>query len=140
MDERARARSDGTVNRGGAVFGLVTQRDLVRVIDSDRYPFSSRIRTLGAIRAKLKPEPEGIDAGLAAAKGLRTAIEKQIPGCNRWKLAQSVALLFPPRQPAESGYDGRRVPAYPRRLSETWRIYSPSVGSTSPTKLSGVGC
>ena len=88
MDERARARSDGTVNRGGAVFGLVTQRDLVRVIDSDRYPFSSRIRTLGAIRAKLKPEPEGIDAGLAAAKGLRTAIEKQIPGCNRWKLAQ----------------------------------------------------
>lgn len=39
------------------MFGLVTLRDLVRVIDSDRYPFSSRIRTLGAILAKLKPEP-----------------------------------------------------------------------------------
>ena len=39
------------------MFGLVTQRDLVRVIDSDRYPFSPRIRTLRAILAKLRPEP-----------------------------------------------------------------------------------
>jgi hypothetical protein len=57
MDERARARSDSAVNRGGAVFGLVTQRDLVRVIDSDRYPLSPRIRTLRAILGKLRPEP-----------------------------------------------------------------------------------
>jgi hypothetical protein len=39
------------------VFGLVTQRDLVRVIDSGRYPFSPRIRTLRGIFAKVRPEP-----------------------------------------------------------------------------------
>jgi hypothetical protein len=28
-----------------------------RIVESDRYPFSPRIRTLPAIRAKLSPEP-----------------------------------------------------------------------------------
>ena len=71
MDERARARSDSAVNRGGAGFGLVTQRDLVRVIDSDRYPFSPRIRTLRGILAKLSPEP--VREALAAARRRRTS-------------------------------------------------------------------
>jgi hypothetical protein len=31
--------------------------ELDRVIDNDRYPFSPRIRTLTAIRDKLRPEP-----------------------------------------------------------------------------------
>jgi hypothetical protein len=32
-------------------------RELDRIVESDRYPFSPRIRTLPAIRAKLSPEP-----------------------------------------------------------------------------------
>jgi hypothetical protein len=32
-------------------------RELDRVIDADRYPFSPRIRTLTAIRDKLRPPP-----------------------------------------------------------------------------------
>ena len=31
--------------------------ELDRIIRDDRYPLSSRIRTLKAIRAKIKPEP-----------------------------------------------------------------------------------
>ena len=31
--------------------------ELDRVIDNDRYPFSPRIRTLTAIRDKIRPEP-----------------------------------------------------------------------------------
>ena len=34
---------------------LLRERD--RIVESDRYPFSPRIRTLPAIRAKLSPEP-----------------------------------------------------------------------------------
>jgi hypothetical protein len=33
-------------------------KELAAIIESDRYPLSSRIRTLRAILAKLKPEPE----------------------------------------------------------------------------------
>jgi hypothetical protein len=33
-------------------------RELDNLIDSDRYQFSARIRTLKAIRAKIRPEPE----------------------------------------------------------------------------------
>ena len=32
-------------------------RELDRIVEPDRYPFSPRIRTLQAIRAKLRPEP-----------------------------------------------------------------------------------
>ena len=32
-------------------------RELDRIVESDRYPFSPRIRTLQAIRAKLRREP-----------------------------------------------------------------------------------
>jgi hypothetical protein len=32
-------------------------RELDRIVESDRHPFSPRIRTLPAIRAKLSPEP-----------------------------------------------------------------------------------
>jgi hypothetical protein len=32
-------------------------KELERIIDGDRYPFSTRIRTLKAIRAKIWPEP-----------------------------------------------------------------------------------
>ena len=32
-------------------------RELDAVIDGDRYPFSPRIRTLTAIRDKIRPEP-----------------------------------------------------------------------------------
>jgi hypothetical protein len=32
--------------------------ELDRIIRDDRYPLSARIRTLKAIRAKIKPEPE----------------------------------------------------------------------------------
>jgi hypothetical protein len=31
--------------------------ELDRIIDGDRYPFSPRIRTLTAIRDKIRPEP-----------------------------------------------------------------------------------
>ena len=34
-------------------------REIDRIAESDRYPFSPRIRTLQAIRAKLRPEPAG---------------------------------------------------------------------------------
>ena len=33
------------------------RRELDRIVESDRYPFSPRIRTRPAIRAKLSPEP-----------------------------------------------------------------------------------
>jgi hypothetical protein len=32
-------------------------QELHDIVESDRYPFSARIRTLKAIRAKLRPEP-----------------------------------------------------------------------------------
>jgi hypothetical protein len=34
-------------------------RELDNIIDGDRYFLSPRIRTLKAIRAKIRPEPEG---------------------------------------------------------------------------------
>jgi hypothetical protein len=32
-------------------------QELRDIVESDRYPFSARIRTLRAVRAKLRPEP-----------------------------------------------------------------------------------
>jgi hypothetical protein len=32
-------------------------RELHKIVENDRYPFSPRIRTLGAVLAKLRPEP-----------------------------------------------------------------------------------
>jgi hypothetical protein len=35
----------------------VLERELQKIIDDDRYPFSPRIRTLQEIREKIRPEP-----------------------------------------------------------------------------------
>jgi hypothetical protein len=43
-----------SVGLGGAIIG---RQGVNREIESDRYPFSPRIRTLRAILTKLRPEP-----------------------------------------------------------------------------------
>ena len=52
-------------------------RELDRIVESDRYPFSPRIRTLPAIRAKLSPEPAREPATPAQAR--RAATLQQPP-------------------------------------------------------------
>jgi hypothetical protein len=67
-------------------------QELHDIVENDRYPFSPRIRTLRAILAKLRPErvreglsfaqapiPEGIDAALAAAEGVRATASRPSP-------------------------------------------------------------
>jgi hypothetical protein len=50
-------------------------KELDGIIDGDRYPLSPRIRTLVAIRAKLRPEPvrEPLPEALCAAAGQKAA-------------------------------------------------------------------
>jgi hypothetical protein len=52
-------------------------QELHEIVESDRYPFSPRIRTLREILAKLRPEP--VRKPLPPPKGVCSAIERQIP-------------------------------------------------------------
>jgi len=56
---------------------LLRERD--RIVESDRYPFSPRIRTLPAIRAKLSPDT---GAGAATPAQARRAATLQ---SRRWR-------------------------------------------------------
>ena len=57
-------------------------RELHEIVENDRYPFSPRIRTLGAVLNKLSPEPAR-EPLPAPPKGLRAVVERQIPATTR---------------------------------------------------------
>jgi hypothetical protein len=44
-------------------------QELHDIVESDRYPFSARSRTLKAVRAKLRPEPVREPRAVGAAYG-----------------------------------------------------------------------